>query len=200
MKKLPWSWFDHRTDLPKWILRGIGQVTVEWSVLERELEETIRLLMDVTLQNGRIITNRMNVKTRIALIENLLQARIYSSQIDPQINVGFSNFGRTIAEKLESKRNMLIHGLWDRHEGKWHVLRLAAKRPTPALEPDIPHLSRAVVPQREVITAKKLRSITREIVSASKKIERLCKQISASLPASQHKPPEYTRRRSRYHT
>ena len=58
MKKLPWSWFDHRTDLPKWILRGIGQVTVEWSVLERELEETIRLLMDVTLQNGRIITNR----------------------------------------------------------------------------------------------------------------------------------------------
>jgi hypothetical protein len=58
MKKLPWSWFDHRTDLPRWLLAGIGQIVVEWAVLERELEELIRVLMDADIRLGRIMPKR----------------------------------------------------------------------------------------------------------------------------------------------
>lgn len=55
-KKLKDGWFDHRTDLPQWLSIGIGQVIVEWAVLERELEEVVRLLMDADIAVGRIVT------------------------------------------------------------------------------------------------------------------------------------------------
>lgn len=68
IQKLKPGWFEHRTDIPGWILSGIGQAAVEWAVLERELEELIRLLMDVGLMDGRIVVNWMNAKTRIATV------------------------------------------------------------------------------------------------------------------------------------
>ena len=60
MKKIPWRWHDHRTDLPQWLVSGIGQVVVEWAVLEREADELIRLLVDTDLRTGRIIANRLS--------------------------------------------------------------------------------------------------------------------------------------------
>lgn len=52
MKKLPWTWFDHRADLPQWLTSDIGQIIVEWAVLEREIEELIRLLVDVDIRTA----------------------------------------------------------------------------------------------------------------------------------------------------
>ncbi len=71
---IPWIWFDHRTDLPKWLTSAIGQVAVEWSALERELEELNRLLMDVELKIGRMATTGMNVRTRLLVAKNFIQA------------------------------------------------------------------------------------------------------------------------------
>lgn len=62
--KLNPAWHDHRTDIPQWVLSGIGQVAAEWAVLERELEELIRLLMDVEIQHGRIIVNWAGAKKK----------------------------------------------------------------------------------------------------------------------------------------
>jgi hypothetical protein len=42
-------WFDHRTDLPTWITSRIGQIVVDWSVLERELEEPIQMLVNTNI-------------------------------------------------------------------------------------------------------------------------------------------------------
>jgi hypothetical protein len=52
IRKLTPAWHDYRTDIPQWLSSGIGQVAVEWAVLERELEELIRLLMDIDLSTG----------------------------------------------------------------------------------------------------------------------------------------------------
>ena len=57
------AWFDHRTDIPQWAKNGVAQIIIEWSVLERELEELIRLLMDTDIQHVRILTARMNART-----------------------------------------------------------------------------------------------------------------------------------------
>ena len=38
-------WLDPRSDLPDWLLAGIGRIAVEWSLLEYELEETICTLL-----------------------------------------------------------------------------------------------------------------------------------------------------------
>jgi hypothetical protein len=63
MKKLEWKWFDYRTDLPQWITSRVGQIAVEWSVLERELGQLIHLLTDSDIGIARIVTDRMNART-----------------------------------------------------------------------------------------------------------------------------------------
>jgi hypothetical protein len=65
------AWVDHRTDIPQWAKDGVAQIIIEWSVLERELEELIRLLMDTDIQHVRILTARMNARTRILAATHL---------------------------------------------------------------------------------------------------------------------------------
>ncbi|MFZ2078275.1 MAG: hypothetical protein WAV38_16795 [Xanthobacteraceae bacterium] len=64
MKQLPWVWFDHRTDLPRWLTSRVGQIVIEWSVLERELEELIQMLLNTDIGFSRIMTNRMSARNR----------------------------------------------------------------------------------------------------------------------------------------
>jgi hypothetical protein len=195
MKKLPWSWFDHRTDLPQWLLAGIGQIVVEWSVLERELEELIRLSMDVDIRIGRVTAKGMNARTRIAVATNLLQARIYYDDLDHQILIDFTKLRNRITETTQSKRDMVAHGLWERRNKQWRVLRLSASRPIPQLQPEIKNLARAILPQAEPITRDKLRAISREIVADAKAVEALCERVHAALAPLQSTRPQYTRRR-----
>src|SRR5262249_7111858 len=75
-KKVKTYWFDPRTDLPQWIATGIGQTVAEWSLLERELEEIIRILMNGETQQTRILTHRMNVRTREITIKAFIDAHI----------------------------------------------------------------------------------------------------------------------------
>ena len=56
IEKLKPAWFDHWTDIPQWIAGRIGHVAAEWSVVERELEELVRPLLDADIQLTRIIT------------------------------------------------------------------------------------------------------------------------------------------------
>jgi len=75
-KKLKTVWFDHRTDLPQWISVGIGQAVAEWAVLERELEEVIRILLDDEIEQVRILVNTMSVRARDATIKHLVESHI----------------------------------------------------------------------------------------------------------------------------
>jgi hypothetical protein len=45
---------------------------IEWSVLERELEELIQLVLDIDIKDARILVNKMNVRARIFMVTNLL--------------------------------------------------------------------------------------------------------------------------------
>ena len=195
MKKLPWSWFDHRTDLPRWLLAGIGQIVVEWAVLERELEELIRVLMDADIRLGRIMNKGMNAKTRIVVATNLIQAKVCDSKLPPQMLSDFIVLSTKIGETTQGKRDMVAHGLWDRRKREWCVLRLAAARPIPELQPDLKKLSRAVFPQIEPITSKKLAEITQEIVAETQAIVSFCQKLGAALAPLRHTPPQYSRRR-----
>jgi hypothetical protein len=197
VQKLNLAWFDHRTDIPQWISSEIGQVAAEWSVLERELEELIRLLMDADIQVVRIVTNQMNVGTRMATAINLIQAHILQKKLKRRDRNRFAKLRKQI-EPVQTKRDILAHGLWSKYQGNWHVLRLRQSRPTPELRPTLETLSRAVLPQREIITRGKLRSIAREIVGLAKKVEAFCEHLQRVLAPLQHTPPKYSRRKRDY--
>jgi hypothetical protein len=42
----------------------VGQIVIEWSVLERELEELIQMLVNTDIGFSRIMTNRMSARNR----------------------------------------------------------------------------------------------------------------------------------------
>jgi hypothetical protein len=102
-KQLPWVWFDHRTDVPRWISLGIAQIVV------------------------------------------------------------------------------------------------AGQRPTPELKPDFEKLSRALLPQKELVTRAVLNSIIQEIIADARLIEQFRERLYRVLPLDQFKyaPLNYSRRRRR---
>jgi hypothetical protein len=85
MKQLSLGRFDHRTDLPQWITSRIGQIVVEWSVLERELEELIQMLINTDIGFSHIITNRMNARTRIVSL--FIRAPIFSNSLRKEASI-----------------------------------------------------------------------------------------------------------------
>jgi hypothetical protein len=198
MKQLAWSWFDHRTDVPHWVASGIGRVVIEWSVLERELEELIQLLLDTDIQPARILTNKMNARTRVFAATNLLQAHVYNQKLPVAKLRDFTRLRKHIEALETSKRDVLAHGLWSKIKGKWHVLKLRQSRKTPELIPDLQTLSRAVVPQREIVTKAKLRSIAMEIVTAANDVQAFREALEGALSPSRYTRLKYSRRRYRY--
>jgi hypothetical protein len=79
--RLPWKWFDPRTDLPIWLRSGIGQVVAEWAVVERELEEIIQLLLDVEIALSRIAVHSMQVRNRVDVIDLLIEWHVYNDKV-----------------------------------------------------------------------------------------------------------------------
>src|SRR5437016_6330773 len=114
IQKLNPEWFDHTTKIPRWVLVGIAQVSAEWAVLERELEELIRLLMDIDIQHGRIVVNWMNVKTRSATAQHLIQAHIIQGKLKSDHLTTYMKVAKKL-DALQTKRDILAHGLWGKY-------------------------------------------------------------------------------------
>jgi hypothetical protein len=198
IQKLKPGWHDYRTDIPQWISSGIGKVAAEWAVLERELEELIRLLMDIDIQHGRIIVNWMNAKTRSVTAQHLIQAHILQDRLTSQHLETFMKVAEKI-EPLQTKRDILAHGVWDKHEGQWCTLKMRQSRKTPKLEPDLKKLGRAVLPQRDIVDRNRFRADAQEIVYVTKAIVSFCTTLQSALAPLRHTPPKYSRRRRDYH-
>jgi hypothetical protein len=119
VKQLPSVWFDHRTDLPDWVTIRIGRILVEWSVLERELEELIQLLINTDIAFSRIMTNRMNAQTRISTAYSLIEWYVYHGRLNASFLNDFERIGNRIKNDTQNKRDIVAHGLWSRINGDW---------------------------------------------------------------------------------
>ncbi|MEH2562083.1 hypothetical protein [Bradyrhizobium sp. AZCC 2289] len=196
-KQLSWKWFDHRTDLPTWLKAGIGQIVAEWSVLERELEETVQALLDVEIALSRIVVNSMQARNRIFVIDYLVEWCVYHDKLDHRFADRFTKLASRITSKTQAKRDMVAHGLWTKRDGKWYVLRLRASRKTPELRPDFEKVSRPVVPQRVLVTREMVASIAEDIIYDAKELQAFCAEVYAALSPSRYKPLQYSRRRQK---
>jgi hypothetical protein len=193
--QLPWKWFDHRTDLPAWVLSGIGQITAEWSVLERELEEVVQALLDVEIAISRIVVNSMQARNRIELIGYLIEWYVYHGRLAQNFSERFNKLGSRLKEKTQSQRDKVAHGLWTKRKGKWYLLRLRAQRPTPQLLPAFKKVSRPVLPETELVTRETIASTIKQIIADAAEVQAFCAEIYAALAPSRYKPPQYSRRR-----
>ena len=197
IEKLKPAWHDYRTDIPAWILRGIGQVVAEWAVLEGELEELIRLLMDIRVEFGRIIVNRMNAKTRAATVQYLIQLHVLDDKLTRQHLETFTKLAKKI-DALQTKRDILAHGLWGKHEDQWCTLKIRQSRKTQELEPDLDKLSGAVLPKRDIIARDRFQKDAQEIGAAAEAVVSFCSGLRTELEPLSIEPPKYKRLRRKY--
>jgi hypothetical protein len=199
-KRLNTFWFDHRTDLPQWVAIGIAQNVAEWSALERELEEIIRILVDGQIEHVRIMTNRMPVRTRNATIKHLIESHILHGRLGRKDLKRFTKLAKQ-TEAHQTTRDLLAHGLWSKFGKSWFVLQVRQARAIPALSPTLESLSRTTLPGRQKITRAKLRSTCVRTVALAKRVEgfgRHIERLLATLAPLRNTPPKYTRRRPDY--
>jgi hypothetical protein len=196
VKEIKTVWFDHRTDLPTWITSRIGQIVVEWSVLEREIEELIQMLVNTDIGFTRIMVNRLNARNRISAAHSLIEWHVFHKRIGSSF-LEQSNKIRNRVSETQNRRDIVAHGLWWHKKGKWWVLKQRGQRKTPQLRPELKSLSRAFIPQRELMTRTKLDKTIREVISGARAIERFRKRVHRAKPDEQfhYEPPKYSRRR-----
>ena len=164
--QIPYIWIDQRIDVPQWLAAEIGRIAVEWSDLEWQLEETIRLLVPTHIQHARIVTTGMNVRSRLKVAENLVISHFHAGTLPKDACLQFRKH-KEFVERIEPDRHKLVHGLWGRVEGHWELLRRAATRKMP----EVGAVPRAVLPQRERITAGAARKIRADIKLAREAID-----------------------------
>lgn len=190
-------WFDHRTDLPQWLSMSIGQSIAEWSMLDKELEELIRILIDGDFEQTRILLFKVPGQTRIPIIKSLIESHVLRGHLKRSDKWKFSKIQKRIRDEL-NHRNLIAHGLFTKRGKSWKVLQTRDSRAIPELQPHIDKLSRAVLPQSIKVTRATLSAYCRRTVRIAKQVEAMSKRFERELDSSRDRPPPYTRRRLNY--
>ena len=195
--KLKTYWFDHRTDLPQWLSIGIGQTIAEWALVEKELEGLVLVLTNGDFEQNRILLFKVNIRTRITIIKALIESHILKKKLNEPDKEKFASIATEI-DKRQGDRNLFAHGLWTKRGKSWKVLQTSGSRSIPELQPLLPKLARAVLPQSVSVTHAELLSCCRTAVRTAKQIEALSRNINKKLGPMQQTWPNYTRRRPSY--
>jgi hypothetical protein len=66
--------------------------------------------MDIDIQHGRIIVNKLNARGRVDIARNLIQAHVLNDKIAADALSKFTKLGEKIDPQLQNKRDMLAHG------------------------------------------------------------------------------------------
>lgn len=84
----------------------IGQVCVQWSLLESLVENCIWQCAELRNDLGRITTSQMMMMNKLDLLASLLH------QTQPEISPPFDKVANYIRENLVGRRNLFVHGFW----------------------------------------------------------------------------------------
>jgi hypothetical protein len=165
-----------RVDLPPWLAEGIGQIASEWSHLEWQLEDAIRVLLQTDVKRARIVTTGMNIRTRGTCLVSLMQAMNVSETLITAV----AAINKCISDQLESERNKIVHGLWAKAGNEWRLLIRtgARKQPIPGRKGKF---RRSVLPEEEIVTPTSLSAIRKRIKEKRLQMKVVRQQLEAAL-------------------
>jgi hypothetical protein len=166
-----------RLDIPSWLAKGIGQIASEWSHLEWQFEDAIRILLQTDVKRARIVTTGMNIRTRCTCLLSLM----HSLNTNKQLIGIVTDINTSISKSLENDRNKVVHGLWTKADKNWRLLIRSGSRKTP-----IPgrqgKFKRSVLPEEEVITPATLSDIRDRIKEKRLQMKDVRQQLAAPSP------------------
>jgi hypothetical protein len=188
MRTVGVMWLTHRLDVPTWIERWVGRIAIAWASLEYEFEETIRLVLDMGIKQGRIIAVGMNLRSRIACAQSLIAAlALEDDRFEPILAKA-----KSLMEEIEHyqpERDKYVHAIWARHADNWYIIRSSGSR---RLDP-IGKVKRAVLPEKELVTLGALRKVRIDAMQFRVEMDLLRQEIASLLPPSRNKSPKHMR-------
>ena len=107
--------------------RLIGRVVVAWSKLESCMEDLIWSLLEIEIEEGRIMTARVDTVGKIRMLRELGELEMPEEmfhRLSPALDE---------IDVLRDDRNFIVHGSWARMKPQWvHVaVSLRPKAPYP---------------------------------------------------------------------
>jgi hypothetical protein len=150
--------------------RFIGRAVVGWSKLEACMEDFIWRLLDVPIEQGRIVTLRTDSVGKIRMLRQLGELILAEAQ--------FHRLSPTLDEidVLREDRNSIIHGTWGR-SGPGGVHICLSLRPK-GLAPD------------QVVAESFPEARIRSIIDATDRTKWVLIDLMNELPASPNRPPQ----------
>lgn len=85
----------------------IGRVVVAWAKLEIELQRTLWAFLDVEIEEGRLITGRLDTRPKVEMLSPLAEKFLPDGKLANNL---FETLGRI--QELSEDRNFIVHGVW----------------------------------------------------------------------------------------
>jgi hypothetical protein len=142
--------------------RLIGRVAVEWARLENVMDDFIWHMLEIDIEQGRIITTRLDATAKIRTIRELAPVTLSEAEwhkLSPLLDR---------ADILRDERNLIIHGTWGRDDSGIPISLSLKVKP---LNPD------EVV--SEQFSEKRMRSIAHDIDAVKFQLRGLMKEFFA---------------------
>ncbi len=86
--------------------RLIGRVIVEWSKLEQCIQDLIWRFLNLTFEDGRILTERTDITRLITVARALARRKLQDPELTGLLDA------LTRADELRDDRNFIVHGTW----------------------------------------------------------------------------------------
>jgi hypothetical protein len=86
--------------------RWIGLVVLNWAKLEQNIEDTIWSFLDLDLDDGKLITARLNTDSKIEMFKALSRTYLRGELLDDTID------SASLINGYKEDRNFIVHGSW----------------------------------------------------------------------------------------
>lgn len=167
--------------LPDDFYRAIGEVLFDWSLLELALRRIVYAMLDLSEARGRTAVRTPRAKEMVEMIGELALTEGFTVDLS----------GLDFVDTLESRRNLLAHGIWFLGaDGKYLLRDLNGTWPREPKEPV--RVKRRLIPAGIPMTADSIHDLVNSIRIATHNTYAVAQAIRARREASQQKRHEPT--------
>jgi hypothetical protein len=167
-------------EIPADICREIGRIMVRWAYFEQSVRRTIWGLMDVDERMGRLAVRDPRIDDRIEMIPDLAYLR--------GVKIDEARIKKLVinAREILKYRDLLAHGIWVRHKGKWFLQMIGGNNPADFVSV---HRKRRISPEALEVQINNLRACTEAIEAFIEIIGEIREELREKLQGSPQAPP-----------
>jgi hypothetical protein len=167
--EIPSAQYPVVTELPQWMIDGIGRVTVAQAFLEWRVTVLVFDLLMIDHPEGRVTLKDQSAFERFKTVKSLLNLRGITSTVDVSAL-------SALIDKCTTCRNQLAHGIWSLKDGE---IKLRVTRDSYTTEEG--QINRTFMPEMVPIPRDHFTQALITIEAATSEVTKLWKEVEAHL-------------------